>query len=132
MASTHCHYRETVVPESAIVHLSGSRRGTTEFRSGDNIVIASPLDGEVQISASSEPVLAPLATLDWRGSGFASNSAGTSNPRPEKPSIRLRGAIALKRLGADPVEIGELDPLAAVAAEEEVLPVGGDPRPVLF
>jgi hypothetical protein len=70
MVSTHSSDRKTAAPDAAVVYLSGRQRGTTEFLSGDHIVIASPRGGDVQISTAGEPAPAALATLDRRGHTF--------------------------------------------------------------
>ena len=49
-----------------------------------------------------------------------------------KASVGNRGAIFLEGLGADPVKIRKLGTLTTITAEEQVLPIVRDPRPVLL
>jgi len=67
MSATNESIREIAGPDAAIVHLSGRQRGTTEFLSGDHIVIASPPGRDVEIATAGEPAPGSLATLDRRG-----------------------------------------------------------------
>ena len=70
MNTTKRPNRETAAPDAAIVHLSGRRRGTTEFLSGDHIVIASAADGGVETSTTGSATPRSLAILDRRGHTF--------------------------------------------------------------
>ena len=57
----------STTPDAAIIHLSGRRRGATDFLSGNHVVLAAAADGIVEISSSSSPDSRLLAILDRRG-----------------------------------------------------------------
>jgi len=71
MTGTHRSTGDTAPPDAALVHLSGRRRGTTEFLSGDRVVIASAPDGSIALTAAVDSSPGALATLERRGHTFA-------------------------------------------------------------
>jgi len=71
MTATHRPIGETAPPDAALVHLSGRRRGTTEFLSEDRVVITSAPDGGVDLTTSVDSSPGSLATLERRGHTFA-------------------------------------------------------------
>ena len=52
MTGTHNPDSDTVAPDAALVHLSGRRRGTTEFIPGDRIVLSPASDREIELSTN--------------------------------------------------------------------------------
>jgi serine protease Do len=62
--------RSTAVPDAALVHLSGRRRGATEFIPGDRIVLSPASDGGIELSTSDETPPHSLAVLERRGHTF--------------------------------------------------------------
>ena len=58
--------RSPAAPDAALVHLSGSRRGATEFISGDRIVLSPASDGGIELSANDETPPHSLAVLECR------------------------------------------------------------------
>jgi serine protease Do len=62
--------RSTAVPDAALVHLSGGRRGTTEFISGDRIVLSPASNGGIELSTNDETTPHSLAVLERRGHTF--------------------------------------------------------------
>ena len=62
--------RSPAAPDAALVHLSGSRRGATEFISGDHIVLSPAADGGIELSANDETPPHSLAVLECRGHTF--------------------------------------------------------------
>ena len=62
--------RSPAAPDAALVHLSGSRRGATEFISGDHIVLSPAPDGGIELSTNDEKPRHSLAVLERRGQAF--------------------------------------------------------------
>jgi hypothetical protein len=71
MTGTHRSTGDTAPPDVALVHLSGRRRGTTEFLSGDHVVIATAPDGSIALTTAVDSSPGALATLERRGHTFA-------------------------------------------------------------
>jgi len=70
MTGSHSSDRSTAVPDAALVHLSGGRRGATEFIPGDRIVLSPASDGGIELSTSDETPPQSLAVLERRGHTF--------------------------------------------------------------
>ena len=60
----------TAVPDAALVHLSGRRRGATEFLTGDRIVLSPASDRGIELSTTDETPPHSLAVLERRGHTF--------------------------------------------------------------
>jgi hypothetical protein len=70
MTGTHNLDHSATAPDAALVHLSGRRRGTTEFISGDRIVLSPASDGGIELSTNDETPPHSLAVLERRGHTF--------------------------------------------------------------
>ena len=66
MTRTH-----TGPPDAALVHLSGRRRGATEFLSGNRIVLSSASDSGIVLSNTNDTPPHSLAVLERRGQTFS-------------------------------------------------------------
>jgi len=71
MTGTHSSIGDAAPPDSALVHLSGRRRGSTEFLPGDRVIIVSAPDGSVELTTAVEAPPSALAVLERRGQTFA-------------------------------------------------------------
>lgn len=97
----------TPTPRPMVVHLSGSRRGTTERLSGDTLRIGTAADTEIHFPADREPLISPLhATLRRQGATYELQA------EPEQPVWVNGQPVTQATLGSgDVVRIGEAGPL---------------------
>ena len=98
---------KAAVPVPVVVHLSGSRRGTTERLAGDVLTIGSSAAAEIRLPADEEPAVGRLhARLERRGPTYELNTvAGQSvwvNGEPVKQLVLASG---------DVLEVGEGGPI---------------------
>ncbi len=70
MTGTHSLDHSAAAPDAALVHLSGGRRGSTEFISGDRIVLSPASNGGIELSTNDETPPHSLAVLERRGHTF--------------------------------------------------------------
>ena len=94
-------------PIIGLVHISGSRHGTTEMLFDDKLVIGTAEDAEIHLPADREPAVAPYhARLERRGQSYLLRTA-------QGQTVRVNGD-----------EVGEL-----VLASGDVIEIGvGGPR----
>jgi S1-C subfamily serine protease len=90
-----------------VVHLSGSRRGTTERLSGDTLRIGTAADAEIHFPADREPPISPLhATLRRQGATYDLQA------EPDQPVWVNGQPVTQVTLGSgDVVRIGQGGPL---------------------
>jgi S1-C subfamily serine protease len=94
-------------PVPAVVHLSGSHRGTTERLAGDVLTIGTSAAAEIRLPADEEPAVGELhARLERRGTTYELNTA------PGR-SVWVNGEPATKLVLAsgDVMELGEGGPI---------------------
>ena len=96
-----------IAPVPVVVHLSGSRRGTTERLAGDVLTIGTTAAAEIRLPADEEPAVGELhARLERRGPTYELNTApGQSvwvNGKPVKQLVLASG---------DVMEVGEGGPI---------------------
>ena len=97
----------TPSPRPMVVHLSGSRRGTTERLSGDTLRIGTAADAEIHFPADREPPISPLhATLRRQGATYDLQA------EPNQPVWVNGQPVTQATLGSgDVVRIGQGGPL---------------------
>ena len=70
MTGSHSSDHSAAAPDAALVHLSGRRRGTTEFIPGDRVVLSPASDRGIELSTNDETPPNSLAVLERRGPTF--------------------------------------------------------------